>query len=521
VTAHSFDAASMAEKLTGHLGSGPLRPVDSRPVVDITNEAHAIEALLKVMRSGEIPSLYVRSGGLCWITTDKGNPVVHQLGADNLRAYFAEHLNTIAKVRSKSDDDWRDEPRLVQRQTCATILGRRTWPLPELHGIVTSPVLRPDGTILQTPGFDVDTGLFLQPRLPIERVPDAPTQEELTQARSLLVDQVLANFPFVRPSDRAQYIAGLLAPIIRPFVPGPTPLVAVTATSPGTGKSYLTEDMFGSLYGIGTMPWPENDAELRKAITTQLREGGEPVAAIDNVPSGFSIRSAILADLITKDTWRDRVLGATASVSMPNDRLWIVNGNNLRTGGDMSRRTLWVRLDAGCPNPDQRDVEQFAIGDLREWLRNRQNASALLRALLTLVSGWSAAGGPRRRINMGGFTAWASAVAGLLDWANIPGFQEDREETSVGLDEETEEWHSILNAWHDLWGDQPRPAKDALLNMDIAEFIPRVRGSELPAARQFGQWLGAREGRFYGPYRLAKVPDRHRKMILWKVEKRG
>jgi hypothetical protein len=33
--------------------------------------------------------------------------------------------------------------------------------------------------------------------------------------------------------------------------------------------------------------------------------------------------------------------------TFPNDRLWLATGNNLRTGGDMASRAVWVRL-----NPD-------------------------------------------------------------------------------------------------------------------------------------------------------------------------
>ncbi|MBD2830726.1 hypothetical protein ID875_32685 [Streptomyces globisporus] len=152
----------------------------------------------------------------------------------------------------------------------------------------------------------------------------------------------------------------------------------------------------------------------------------------DNVDNGGSLKSPILADLLTKEYWEDRVLGSTANVGAPNDRLWLATGNNLRTGGDMARRVLWVRLDPDCPNPDQRD--NFAIGDFKIWVR--EHSTEILQALLVLASGWAQAGAPRRTVKMGGYSEWTSAVAGLLDWSGIPGFMADRDETAIELDEE-------------------------------------------------------------------------------------
>jgi hypothetical protein len=45
-----------------------------------------------------------------------------------------------------------------------TYLARRgTWRVPVLRGVVEAPTLRPDGSILQTPGYDKETGIFFDP----------------------------------------------------------------------------------------------------------------------------------------------------------------------------------------------------------------------------------------------------------------------------------------------------------------------------------------------------------------------
>jgi hypothetical protein len=490
--------------------------VPVKPKVDITNEAESFESLLRVMNSPLVPTLYVRSGGLNWVAVDdKGEPRIHRLNSDNLLSWFAEHVRTfVYKPVGRGENQTFEEKRQYPTsRTCNAILGRKAWRLPNLHGVATSPVLRTDGTLLQEPGYDPSTGLYLFPKIrSLGSVPHSPTAAEVTEARKLLL-LMLSGFPWVQESDQAQYLALALAPIMRNYIRCPTPMGLITATTMGSGKSYLTF-LFEELYGMGTLPWPrDNSDELRKAITTKLTQTGAPVITFDNVDNGGAMKSPILADLLTKDYWEDRVLGSTSNVGAPNDRLWLATGNNLRTGGDMARRVLWVRLDPDCPNPDQRD--NFAIGDFKIWVR--EHSSEVLRALLVLTTGWAQAGAPRRNVRMGGYSEWTSAMAGLLDWAGIPGFMANRDETAIELDEESGEWHAFLETWYRIYGSTPKATKEVLLHSDIGEDMPLNIRNEKPAPRQLGQWLNARMGRYYGPYRLVRHQGPKRAGALWSV----
>lgn len=492
-----------------------LTSVTTMPRVDVTNEAESFERLLRVMSSTSVPTLYVRSGGLNWVSLDdKDEPKIHRLTADNLLSWFAEHVETYAlKPEGRGDaKQWKEVRQYPSGRTCSAILARERWRLPTLQGVATSPVLRPDGTMLQRRGYDPSTGLFLLPRIAnMGAVPVAPTSADVTHARELLL-LMTSGFPWVQPSDRAQYLALALAPIMRPHIPCPTPMGLITATAMGSGKSYLTF-LFTALYGMGTLPWPGHSEELRKAITTKLTQTGAPVITFDNVDNGGTLKSPILADLLTKDYWEDRLLGSTANVGAPNDRLWLATGNNIRTGGDMARRALWVRLDPDCPNPDQRD--DFAIGDFKVWVRS--HAAEILQALLTLVSGWVLAGAPRRNVRMGGYSEWTSAMAGLLDWADIPGFMNDRAATAIELDEEAGEWHAVLSTWYRVFGSSPQPTKAVLAHTDVSEEVPDNSRNEKPGSRQFGQWLNARMGKYYGEYRLVRHQGPANGGALWAV----
>lgn len=488
----------------------------SKPRVDVTNEAESFEALLRVMSSPDVPALYVRSSGLNWISSDdKGEPKIQRLNSDNLLSWFAEHVETYAmKPQGRGEArTWVESRQYPSGRTCSAILARERWRLPRLVGVATSPVLRPDGTLCQVRGFDPSTGLYLFPRLTnVPTVAPNPSDAQVREARELLL-RMTTDFPWVQQSDRAQYFALTLSPILRPYIKCPTPMGLITATTMGSGKSYLTY-LFTELYGMGTLTWPRDASdELRKAITTKLTTTGAPVITFDNVDNGGTLKSPVLADLLTKEYWEDRLLGSNTHVGAPNDRLWLATGNNLRTGGDMARRVLWVRLDADCQNPDQRDG--FTIGDFQIWVR--EHASEVLQALLTLVAGWVAAGAPRRNVRMGGYSEWTSAMAGLLDWAGIPGFMADRAETSIDLDEEAGEWHALLSTWYRIYGGTPKATKEVLMHADVSDEVPLTNRNEKPVPRQFGQWLNARMGRYYGPYRLVRHPGPANGGALWSV----
>ncbi|MEV1006109.1 hypothetical protein [Streptomyces sp. NPDC049881] len=501
----------------GHHDDEPPAPpeltlVHNRPRIDITNEADALDAVLDVMADGGLPDLYTRSGGPCQVTEeDDGSPIVRQLGTDNLRAYLAQHVTTYVMAKD-GDGGAREERQLLMPRTCSTILGRSDWPLPPLRGIVTSPVVRPDGTLLVTPGYDPSTGLYMHPRTPLRRLRPEVTADSVTRARVLVLDTMLADFPWVAPSDRAQYLGALLSPIIRPYVPGPTPLLVITATTMGSGKTLL-KDAFKYLYGLADAAWPENDQELRKAILAQMRDGGAPVIAFDNLPAGHAIRSPVLSSLLTAEVWRDRVLGASEVVSAPNDRLWVVTGNNLRTAGDNGRRVLWARLDPQVPQPDQRDG--FTAGDLRPWLK--ANASTVVAALVTMVRSWLAAGAPRVRTRMGDYSDWASAMAGLLEHIGVPGWLEDRADAATALDDETEEWANFYEVWHERFGSEWVTARTVLTIGE--DWVPATAKGDMPTSKQLGHKLKARVGRYYGPYRLATTRDTHAKQNVWCVQR--
>jgi hypothetical protein len=61
-------------------------------------------------------------------------------------------------------------------------------------------------------------------------IAERPTPQQVAATRSLLLDDLLGDFPFVGDAERAHSVALLLLPFMRPMIPGPTPLHMVRKT---------------------------------------------------------------------------------------------------------------------------------------------------------------------------------------------------------------------------------------------------------------------------------------------------
>ena len=83
------------------------------------------------------------------------------------------------------------------------ILAReRRWTIPRVSGIITTPTLRPDGSLLATPGYDPRSELYLLPGLQLPPIPERPTDEQAQAALELLTD-LFSEFSFVQRSSTA------------------------------------------------------------------------------------------------------------------------------------------------------------------------------------------------------------------------------------------------------------------------------------------------------------------------------
>lgn len=397
-----------------------------------------------------------------------------------------------------------------------------------LRGATTVPVVRADGSILDTAGYDDATGLLYEPDAGMEQVqvPEIPTGGEIAQARAW-VDEVIGGFPFSTPSDRVNFVTFLLTPFLRIALPGPRKLVVLDARQPGTGKTLLAQVAHMIHGGVMRGPLPGDEPEVAKDVATILMNTSSPVVTFDNVEG--LVRSTTLTSLLTSVRYTGRVLGSNTQYDQLNDRVWSITGNNVAIGGDLARRCLWVDIDAGVPDPQNRtgfkhNLHQFVP----------QNRPRIVWALLTLIRGWQAAGAPSDPAKgSDSYAEWIRVCDAICRFAGYDGTVGSGAH-QITMSSDDEEWSQFLEALHDAFGDQSFTSKTVIAatqpyGNDTGVSVPEnvlpgpildKRSQAASAAKSLGRWFTNRKGRWADGYRIvAAGRDGHTKHQLWRVER--
>lgn len=504
--------------------------------IDISNESEAGRAIRRALLAGALPETYRRHGHVVVVDELEAMPrsrggrhlIMGEVEPPALRRMLGEHTYTyrVKPVAKKDQVDGGpttyESEALPTVQTCRDVLSARRWEgLPPLSGVTSSPILRPDGSLVQAPGYDQATGMYYAPALDVGRIPARPDQALVEQARSFVLDTVLGDFPWEDKADRANYLALLVAPILRSMDASLLPLGAVSAASAGTGKTLLAGDIFAALFGLTSRPWVPHDEEVRKAVSTVLLGSTKPVVLFDNVPEWQSIASPILAKLLTSSQWDDRALGTMDAVDVENDRLWLATGNSMSFGGDMPSRTVLVRLDAKMARPDLRDPAEFKIPNLQAWLTDPGHAAEFLRNLLIMIADWVAHDRPRGNYVMRQFTSWARNAGGFLDHHGVHGFLGNADALS-DVDDEMTAWLAFCHEWHSQFGtDWKTPTEVARSTQTMFDpmggsvfdpwqghYLVDSHGRPVSAVG-LGKRLGGKVGRIFGGdvhgYRIEKL----------------
>src|SRR5262245_54147902 len=129
--------------------------------------------------------------------------------------------------------------------------------LPALRGITEIPVMRPDGSILASPGYDPVTLLYYAPPAGFElpEIPQNPGPVDPEGAIQRLTEP-LADFPFDGEPSKANTIAMIMTAIVREMF-SIVPMFIVDAPTAGTGKGKLADIPAVMLTGRSAPKLPE------------------------------------------------------------------------------------------------------------------------------------------------------------------------------------------------------------------------------------------------------------------------
>lgn len=398
--------------------------------------------------------------------------------------------------------------------------ARGRWKLPKVSGVVTFPVMRADGCIINHPGFDADTGLLFIDNEPTRPTPYPMDKRALSEALERIWAP-FAQFPFDNDVSRGVFMCALLTTVCRPALPT-APAFLIRAYAPGTGKSLLSEILMMLVGAPATaLPLPEsNPEEIEKRLFSKLRTGCAGMV-LDNLTG--VIESAAMCAVLTSAEPEGRILGLSEVVRVQNRALFVLNGNNVAPGGDLFRRVLPITLDANTEAPERR---RFTF-EPRYMIRHRLEAyrSDLLSVLLT----YQAEGAPVVGVGaFGSFDEWERLVRQCVCWliseGVAPAPMADPLEVlaqSKAEDPRHLQHIAILEAWHGYYGPEPVRVKD-LSELANSCFDTTPAGSALKELLQevgtpprgrgefngvyFSAWLRRHKGQVVSGLRLDVVP---------------
>lgn len=408
-----------------------------------------------------------------------GTPLISPLPPTALH----EHLTEIARWEAFDNRSQTWVPKEPSKNAVIALSERMEWPgVPPIAGITEVPVMRPDGTVLDKPGYDPQTGYLYLSQGAFEPISDYPTQVD---ARAALAElhEIWQDFPFKSEADRYIPIAALLTLVARPAITGNVPLFAFDAPLKGTGKT-LAIDSVGVIatgrpsYKIN---WTGNEEEQEKQLNSYARLR-TPLVNFDN--ANTPIRGAALERVLTS---RGRVALRVLGSSTIEEHIWktliFVSGNQLKIASDMTRRTLRCRMVPRQERPSERPLDSFAHQDLLGWCK--QERERLIDSALTLLRAYVVAGKPKQDIgNRGGFEEWIDWIAGAIRWAGGPDILTcwDHEDDD---DEQRQAHVTLLEWWAERWPNGAT-SKEAIADLQSpsSSFGSQARNAEvLDAAR--------------------------------------
>jgi len=433
-------------------------------------------------------------------------PRIVRLPDSILKERLDEAVRWIREKKNRQGDVVRLEE-WCPRPIVEAMRDRANWPgVRPLLGVVTAPIMRHDGSVLDRPGYDAKTALIYEPAREYPAVPERPSDAEVAGAyRAILAP--FREFPLPTPADEATVAALMLQIACRYAIAGPVPMMAVIAPEFGSGKTLLGRAATHAMTGHGPDEMPpvggrraDGESEMRKRLTTVVMEAPR-VALLDNVPDGSTLESPSFAALLTCGSWTDRVLGVNRQVTLPHRVVWVVTGNNIKLAGDLARRSLSIQIEPGVERPSLRE---FVQGELLEQVGAEH--PQLLVAALTVMRGFHVAGRPGHgRPALGMFTAWDALIRAAVMWAHrLAGGEADPLDTQarlVGEAPDKEVLSALLAAWQTDLAEATTTAGEAVkrASMSLALFDAMVGvGAEhagKPDARRLGKYLQRVAGR--------------------------
>jgi hypothetical protein len=385
------------------------------------------------------------------------------------------------------------------------LASERRWRFPHVNGIITTPTLRPDGSLLAEPGYDPETELYLLPGFQIPSIPEHPTRDQALAALKLLID-LLSEFSFRRIDgqyelrlNRSVALSGLLTPLVRGSLPT-APLHLIRAHMAGTGKSYLVDVAAAIATGrrCPVMTAFKSVEETEKRLHAIVLSG-IPIFSLDNCT--HDLGGDFLCQMAERPVVKIRILGRTETPDCEVCTALFATGNNIGLKGDMVRRGLVCDLETLDERPELR---KFNRNTLRQAGANR---ATYVAAALTVMRAYLAAGAPEVCGPFASYTEWSTMVRAPLVWLGEPD-PVASVDTSQAEDPELADVRECADLWLDGYKvDEDYTSAGIVESWSVApagfnsnphkEFLLRIAGDKDGniSTKRLGEWLRRNIGR--------------------------
>ena len=484
---------------------------------------------------GQNESIFQRTGQLVTVVRDKeiaqgvfsDDSVCRIVGVSSarVRELMSESADWVIYRVAKEGSEPDRQKVMVPEWAAPTLIARQGdgWPtIRSLQAVVDSPVLRPDGSILGTPGYDHDTAILYRPNAEFLDAPSHPSLRDAKTAAASLMD-LIAEFPIVSESHRAVWLAALLTPFARYAIDGACPIFFFDANTPAAGKSKLVDVISMIVAGqeMSRTVYPETDDEMRKRITSILLAGMRMVL-IDNIPEHMTFGNASLDALLTGKKWSDRILGKSEmSGELPSTAVWYGTGNNVTIKGDILRRTAYCRIDAKEERAEQRSGYRYnpLLGHVAK------NRTKYVRDALTILRAFVVADRPKIPRPAMDFVAWSDLVRSCVFWATEIDPWDNHEDLRKA-DANLSNYMAVIEGWQEVVGQddgitaakmlqilKDNPTQYETLRTALMEWS---RTDSLPTPRQIGMRLkGMKDRIFQGRYMHSRS---EKSLQYWSVQ---
>ena len=455
------------------------------------------------------------------VQTPEGTLLMTRADDRDVQANIDEHLRW-RKVQPKGEAIDADPTRENAKEILARYKADSTHTeFPQfriLRGIVDTPTLRSDGTLLSESGYDQQSGLYADlNESDWPKIPAIPTREDARTALATLYDLVEES-SFKAPYDKAVWVAFLLSIVARIYIGGNVPVFGFSANAPRIGKGTLVDLAAIIATNKGVTKWaPVSAARTRDAENEERKRlmsvalSGIRVLCIDNVKAGDLMGTPALDMVITSgdnSTYgriADRVLGVTEIAEAPWTCVVAATGNNLRVRGDMGGRTVLCKLETHHVEPEM--IQYRHHTDPHQYARDHRKE--LLIAVLTVLLAHKQAiddGDPDALLpRIGSFGRWSDCIRSAVWWADPDRCDPWLGNAEVKANAQPEQVEALMffQALHNAVGTAQVSAKEIAercsgdsrrCDSDLAEAvkmlsIPEPKGNDAVNTRALGQWL--------------------------------